>query len=99
MFIWWTGRLQGDQDPVIRSAVMLTAGFLLVVLLYGSKAVSSGSEGTLIGWGLLLGVLGQVIPTVLFNIGVPRIGAGAWAALLGSLESACRGDNRMGRAR
>jgi drug/metabolite transporter (DMT)-like permease len=85
LFIWWTGRLQGDQDPVIRSAVMLTAGFLLVVLLYGSKAVSSGSEGTLIGWGLLLGVLGQVIPTVLFNIGVPRIGS-SLAALLGSLE-------------
>ncbi|MFC5649599.1 DMT family transporter [Paenibacillus solisilvae] len=85
LFIWWTGRLQGDQDPVIRSAVMMTAGFLLIVLLYGSKAVSSDSEGILIGWGLLLGILGQVIPTVLFNVGVPRIGS-SLAALLGSLE-------------
>ncbi|BBH24041.1 multidrug transporter [Paenibacillus baekrokdamisoli] len=85
LFIWWTGRLEGDQDPVIRSAVMMSAGFLLVMLLYGSRAISSDAEGTLIGWGLLLGVLGQVIPTVLFNIGIPRIGS-SLAALLGSLE-------------
>jgi drug/metabolite transporter (DMT)-like permease len=86
MFIWLTGRLRdGTADPVIKSAIMLTAGFAFICLLYGAEAGASPREGTLLGWGLLLGTLGQVIPTITFNIGIPRIGS-SLAALLGSME-------------
>ncbi|MBW7476277.1 DMT family transporter [Paenibacillus oenotherae] len=85
LFLWLTGLVQEEMDPVIKSAVMMSAGFLLVALLYGSKAVHDGADGSLLGWGLLLGVLGQVIPTILFNIGIPTVGS-SLAALLGSME-------------
>ncbi|WP_308636555.1 EamA family transporter [Paenibacillus silvisoli] len=85
LFIWWTGQLEGRQDPVIRSAVMVSAGFLLIGLLYGSEAFSASREGALIFWGLLLGLSAQVVPTLLLNIGIPRIGS-SLAALLGSVE-------------
>ncbi|SFT12682.1 DMT family transporter [Paenibacillus sp. BC26] len=85
LFIWWTGQLEGQQDAVIRSAVMVSAGFVLITLLYGSEAFSASREAALVGWGLLLGTLAQVVPTLLFNIGIPRIGS-SLSALLGAVE-------------
>jgi drug/metabolite transporter (DMT)-like permease len=85
LFIWWTGRVDTDMDPVIKSTVMMSAGFVLVALLFGSKAGAGQAEGAIIGWGVLFGTLGQVIPTILFNIGIPRIGS-SLSALLGSME-------------
>ncbi|WP_274653939.1 EamA family transporter [Paenibacillus humicola] len=85
LFIWLTGRLDRGSDPIVQSVVMMCAGFLFIVLLYGSKAGAGAAEGPLIGWGLLLGALGLVVPTVAFNIGIPRIGS-SLAALLGAVE-------------
>lgn len=89
LFITMTGRIQTTMDPVLKSAVMITAALPLLLLLYPPQLdVLSSTGGTiyaLLGWGLLLGVLGQVIPTITFNIGVPKIGS-SLAATIGSLE-------------
>ena len=64
---------------------MVTSGFLLAVLLFGREAWAGAGEPALIMWACLLGLLGQVIPTLMFGIGIPRIGSGL-AALIGALE-------------
>ncbi|MNW08370.1 hypothetical protein D3C71_2051410 [compost metagenome] len=64
---------------------MLTAGLLMIFLLYPPVVFVQQDGLQLIIWGILLGMLGQVIPTVAFNIGIPRIGSSV-AAMLGSIE-------------
>ncbi|MOA04791.1 EamA-like transporter family protein [compost metagenome] len=85
LFIFLTGRLQTDYDPVMKSAMMMTFGFLVIALLYGSRGWGGESEASLLGWGIVLALLGCVIPTICFNTGIPRIGSGL-ASLLGAME-------------
>jgi drug/metabolite transporter (DMT)-like permease len=54
-------------------------------VLYPPTVFVHDNGGMLLLWGLLLGLLGQVVPTVSFNIGIPKIGS-ALAAMLGSVE-------------
>ncbi|WP_028609712.1 EamA family transporter [Paenibacillus harenae] len=85
LFLFLTGRLQTDYDPVIKSAMMMTFGFIVISLLYGSKAWGSNGEWALLGWGTALALLGCVIPAICFNKGIPKIGSGL-ASLLGAME-------------
>lgn len=85
LFILFTGKLQTKMDPVLRSAIMLTAGLPLLYLIYPPQQVLQGDISSLLLWGLVLGIFGQIIPTVGFNIGVPRTGS-SLAAMLGSME-------------
>ncbi|PWV89125.1 threonine/homoserine efflux transporter RhtA [Paenibacillus cellulosilyticus] len=85
LFLWLTGRVKFNGSPIMQSAVVTTAAFLLIVLLYGWHAGAGGREWQMAGIGLVLGTLGQVIPTVLFSIGIPRIGS-SLASMLGSVE-------------
>lgn len=85
LFLFLTGRLQADYDPVLKSAMMMTFGFIVIALLYGSKAWAGESEWTLIGWGTALALLGSVIPAISFNAGIPKIGSGL-ASLLSAME-------------
>ncbi len=85
LFIVMTGRVRTKLDYVIKSAVMLTSALPLIVLLYPIADLVAPESAALVGWGVLLGLLGQVIPTAAFNWGIPKIG-GALAAVLGSIE-------------
>lgn len=85
LFLWLTGRVKFNGSPIMQSAIVTTAAFLLIVLLYGWHADAGGREWQMAGIGLVLGTLGQVIPTVLFAIGIPRIGS-SLASMLGSME-------------
>ncbi|HTG70353.1 MAG TPA: DMT family transporter [Candidatus Udaeobacter sp.] len=85
LFLFLTGRLQTDYDPVLKSAMMMTFGFIVIALMYGSKAWAGESEWTLFGWGTALALLGSVIPAISFNAGIPKIGSGL-ASLLGAME-------------
>ncbi|EFM11445.1 protein of unknown function DUF6 transmembrane [Paenibacillus curdlanolyticus YK9] len=85
LFLWLTGRVDTAGDPVIKSAFITTASLVLVVVLYGWHAGAGERELQMAGIGLVLGTLGQVFPTVLFSIGIPRIGS-SLASMLGSIE-------------
>jgi Predicted permease, DMT superfamily len=87
LFLFLTGRVAPDYDPVFKSAIMMSFGFMVIAALYGYKAFAGGSdqEWGLIGWGFALGLLGQVLPSVFFNAGIPRVGSGL-ASMLGAME-------------
>jgi len=85
LFLFAAGRVESNHHPLLKSAWMLTAGLVVIYLFYPPTFVTGPNSGTLIGWGLLLGLLGQVVPTISFLIGIPRVGA-SLAAMLGSME-------------
>jgi drug/metabolite transporter (DMT)-like permease len=85
LFLFLTGRIESKMDSLMKSAIMLTAALIPIYLIYPPHGMLVAGVGSLILWGLLLGTLGQVVPTVFFNIGIPRVGSSV-AALLGSLE-------------
>jgi drug/metabolite transporter (DMT)-like permease len=85
LFLFFTGQVQSDLPPLMKSAVMITAAMPIIYLIYPPNIFLEGNTVQLLGWGLLLGILGQVVPTVAFNIGIPKIGS-TLAAMLGSME-------------
>lgn len=87
LFIRWTGSIETTMHPLLRSAIMVTAALPVLYALYPPIHLWSAAvvDSSLLWWGLALGLLGQALPTVAFNIGVPRIG-GALAAMLGAME-------------
>jgi drug/metabolite transporter (DMT)-like permease len=85
LFLFLTGRIHGNTDSLMKSAIMLTAALIPIYLIYPPHYFIGPGMGSLLLWGLLLGVLGQVIPTLFFNIGIPKVGSSV-AAMLGSME-------------
>ncbi|WP_246079680.1 EamA family transporter [Paenibacillus piri] len=84
-FLYMTGRILTPMHPLMKSAVMLTSALPLLYLTYPPVAFVQPGAGSLILWGLLIGTLGQVIPSITFMIGIPRIGS-SLAAMLGAME-------------
>jgi drug/metabolite transporter (DMT)-like permease len=85
VFLFSTGQVKSSLPPLMNSAVMLTAAVPIMFVLYPPTIFVQENGGSLLLWGLLLGFLGQVVPTISFNIGIPRIGS-TLAAMLGSIE-------------
>ncbi|MCD9025688.1 EamA family transporter [Cohnella silvisoli] len=85
LFFFLTGFLPSQLDPIAKSAIMSTASLVFVIVLQVPMTFGGAIEGSLIGWGLLLGFLGTAFPFFCFNYGIPKIGSGL-AALLGSME-------------
>lgn len=87
LFLFAAGKVESDLHPFLKSAWMLTAGLVFIYLFYPPQLLLSenGNSGSLLLWGLLLGFVGQVVPTVAFIVGIPRTGA-ALAAMLGAME-------------
>jgi drug/metabolite transporter (DMT)-like permease len=85
LFLFLTGQVKSDLPPLMKSAVMMTAAIPMIYLVYPPNIFLEGNTVQLLGWGLMLGFLGQVVPTVAFNIGIPKIGS-TLAAMLGSIE-------------
>lgn len=84
-FIFFAGRVKTDMDPVMRSAIMWTAAVPLLLLIWPAVVLYELNTAQVLFWGIILGILGQVIPTITFNIGIPRIGS-SLAAMIGSIE-------------
>lgn len=87
LFLFTGDKVQTELHPLMKSAVMLTAGLAAVYVIYPPTVLSGAGvdTGTLLLWGLALGFMGQVIPTLCFLVGIPMVGA-SLAALLGSME-------------
>ncbi|MCL6458171.1 MAG: DMT family transporter [Gorillibacterium sp.] len=83
--LFFTGRIETTLHPLMKSAFMLTAALPIIYILQPPDFLFQAGGGTLILWGLLLGFLGQVLPTVFFNIGIPKVGS-SLSAMLGAVE-------------
>ncbi|WP_027087416.1 EamA family transporter [Cohnella panacarvi] len=85
LFFFLTDFLPPELDSISKSTVMSTASFTFVALLHFPIDFAWGDGGSIIGWGLLLGLLNTAVPFICFNAGIPKLGGGL-AALLGSME-------------
>jgi drug/metabolite transporter (DMT)-like permease len=85
LFLFFTGRIQTQLHPLMKSAVMVTAALPIVYILYPPVDVFSEGTGLLLLWGLILGTLGQMLPLLFFNIGIPRLGS-TLSSILASME-------------
>lgn len=85
-FLYFTSYVRAGTSPFLNSAIMSIVSTLLAFLVFPPKFLWNGTLGDgLWVWALVIGGLGQVIPPVLFNLGIPKIG-GALAAVLGAIE-------------
>jgi drug/metabolite transporter (DMT)-like permease len=84
-FLFMAGRMETHLHPFMKSAVMLTGALPFLYLIYPPVSFFQEGNGSLLLWGLWIGVLGQVLPTIAFMYGIPRIGS-TLAAMLGALE-------------
>lgn len=83
-FIYLSGRTSIPVHPIYKSAIMTTGAALLVCIVLPPVFLINGalSNGLLL-YGLLFGFFGSLVPPVLFNIGMPKVGSG-----LGTILSA-----------
>ncbi|MDP5277165.1 DMT family transporter [Chengkuizengella axinellae] len=88
-FITFTGRVATNIDSVIKSAIMITASLppsiVVMMVLFPSQTYVQGDLSAFLFWGLFAAVLGVIIPTISFNLGIPKIG-GSLSAMLGAVE-------------
>ncbi|NDI35356.1 DMT family transporter [Chengkuizengella sediminis] len=89
LFITFTGRVATNIDSVLKSAIMITASLppsiIVMMILFPSQTYIQGELNTFLFWGLFAAILGVVIPTISFNLGIPKIG-GSLSAMLGAIE-------------
>jgi drug/metabolite transporter (DMT)-like permease len=75
VFIYVSGRSGGFIHPVYKSAMMTSGAALLVFVLMPPVFLFNGALANgLLHYGLLTGLFGSLIPPVLFNAGMPRVG-------------------------
>lgn len=86
IFLFFAGRIKTDMDLFLKSAFMQTATLPVLFVLYPPlKYIDAANIGPLALWGMLIGLFGSVLPTILFNIGIPKIGS-SLSAMIGSVE-------------
>lgn len=85
LFLYINATVSTQSSPVLRTAIITTVSALVVTLLEhpGFSVVLSVSHMWI--YGVAIGLLSQAIPTLLFSIGIPRVG-GSSSAILGSVE-------------
>lgn len=83
-FIFVSGRTSIPVHPIYKSAIMTTGAALLVCIMLPPVFLINGAlTNGLLLYGLLFGFFGSLVPAVLFNVGMPKIGSG-----LGTILSA-----------
>lgn len=85
LFLFFVDKVETSWTATFKSAVMLTASLPALCLIDPPQSVFAEHTGALLLWGVALGLLGQVLPTLTFNVGIPRIGS-TLAAMLASME-------------
>ena len=86
LFIFFSGKIATELNSLLRTAIILTGGILVIFLVFPPQFFYDGSLWNgLLMWGLLLALFGAVIPTLFFAMGVPSIGSGT-ATILGAAE-------------
>jgi drug/metabolite transporter (DMT)-like permease len=86
LFMNFSGRVSNHLHPLIRSTLMVTGGLVTTFLIFPPAFLVNGDLGKgLWIWGILIGLFGSIIPSILFMKGIPQIGTGL-AAILASIE-------------
>ncbi|MFJ5761180.1 EamA family transporter [Neobacillus sp. NPDC093182] len=79
--------INNDSSVAFRSAITITISAVVIHILYPPTYLTSGvlfKDGFL-WWGILMALIGQVIPLLFMLISIPKIG-GRMAGILGSIE-------------
>ena len=85
-FLYLTGYVKKESSPIVNSAVISIASTVTVFFVFPPTFFWNGSLGQgLWVWAVVIGFLGQVLPPVCFNIGIPVVG-GSLAGVLGAIE-------------
>lgn len=87
IFVLLSGRVALQTNPVTKTALMITGGFIICALFLPPNFFSDGKlfvEITL-KYGIILGFLGPFFSTFMFSKGVPLTGSGL-ASILGAAE-------------
>ncbi|ASS76722.1 hypothetical protein CIG75_18450 [Tumebacillus algifaecis] len=86
MFLYFTSYVRPGTSPWVNSAIISVAATVAVFFVFPPTFLWNGTlwDGLWV-WALIIGALGQVIPPVFFNIGIPKVG-GSLAGVLGSIE-------------
>ncbi|UFJ43257.1 DMT family transporter [Brevibacillus humidisoli] len=86
LFILFSGKTAVTVDPWKRSAIMATGSVMLTFVVFPPEFLINGAlfEGLLM-YGFPLALFGVLIPTILFNVGVPKVGGGL-ATILSAAE-------------
>jgi drug/metabolite transporter (DMT)-like permease len=85
VMIWCSGHVASSVHPIRRSALMMVGG-AAVVLTFAAPTLLAGFDfGVIWPWGLIIALLGTILPTFLFNFGAPLAGAGL-TAIVSSAE-------------
>ena len=85
-FLYLTGYVKKESSPIVNSAVISVASMVSVFFVFPPYFLWNGSLGQgLWVWALAIGFLGQVLPPICFNVGIPIVG-GSLAGVLGAIE-------------
>lgn len=83
-FIFISGNTNIPVHPIYKSAIMTTGASLLIFISLPPVFLINGAlTDGLFMYGLLTGFFGSLVPPILFNIGMPKVGGG-----LGTILSA-----------
>lgn len=85
-FLYWNEKVESKAPAIVNSLILTAVSTVMIFFVFPPKFIWNGAlmEG-LWFWALIIGGLGQVIPPILFNKGIPVIG-GALAGILASIE-------------
>lgn len=86
LFLYFSGRVRTNLSAIHKSAVMLAGSFVVVVpiliLVFPSQiSVSDVSYFTWFKWGVPLSLVGSIVPLILLNWGLARVGSTIGATL------------------
>ncbi|WP_226638853.1 EamA family transporter [Priestia flexa] len=84
-FIFFSGRTSISIHPIRKSAIMTTGAALLIFIVMPPTFMVEELVSThLWMYGLLMGLFGSLLPPILFNIGMPKVGGNLGAILSAS---------------
>lgn len=85
-YIYVSGKVSTEVTPWLRSPLMVTGGFILIIIIFPPTFFVSGAllEG-LAGIAIAIAIFGAVLPTICFTFGIPKTGIGM-GTILSSVE-------------
>lgn len=85
-FLYLNEKVESKAPAIINSFVLTGISTITIFFVFPPKFLVNGTLGEgLWVWALIVGCLGQVIPPIMFNKGIPVVG-GAIAGILASVE-------------
>lgn len=83
--IYSSNNIELGFPPIKRSFLMVSGGFITVLLVFCSSLLQGFSFSILLNWGILVALFGTILPPLLFAKGMPLTGMGL-GAIFTSLE-------------